>query len=230
MVVGGVTVTVVRKAIKTVRLAVYPPDGRVRVSAPQRLSDDAVRKVVAGKLDWIRKQQARLAGQPPAAPRRMVSGETVAYLGRSYALRVVEAPGRSQAALTGDGALELRVPPGSSREARRAVLDRWYRQRLGELVPPLLARWEARLAVRAAEWRLRRMRTRWGSCSITARRIWLNVALAQRPVESLEYVIVHELAHLIERGHGPRFKAVLDRAMPGWREVKRRLDGRGVGG
>jgi len=233
--VAGLTVMVVRKRIKNLHLRVYPPDGQVRISVPLRLKEEAIRQAVAGKLDWIRKQQARIAADPGAFPQKLVSGETHFYLGRPYRLEVVEGGGPAGVVLHNPGTLELRMgrrssptplrsgDDSASAATRQRVLDEWYRERLRELVPPLLARWESTLGVRSAEWRIRKMKTRWGSCSLKARRIWLNLKLAKKPEACLEFIVVHELLHLIERGHGARFRALLDRYLPDWRERRRML-------
>jgi predicted metal-dependent hydrolase len=223
--VSGIRVEVVRKDIKNLHLGVYPPNGRVRVAAPLVLSDEAVRLAVVDKLGWIRRQQARFAGQPRQSKREMVSGESHWFLGRRYRLSVHEQDGPPGVALRGVATLDLFVRPGSSTEQREAVLSRWHRERLRALVPPLLAKWEAVLGVRMADWRIKRMRTKWGSCNIDARRVWLNLELAKKPVQCIEYILVHELLHLLERHHNERFTALMDANMPQWRHYREMLNG-----
>lgn len=220
--VGGVLVSVVRKRIKNLHLGVYPPNGRVRVAAPLAVSDDAVRLAVIGKLGWIRRQQARFEAQPRQSPREMVSGESHYFLGRRYRLRVVEGgvPGVVRRA----SAIELRVSREADVASRERLLQRWYRSQLKALVPPLLAKWEERLGVRVDEWGVKKMKTRWGSCNARARRIWLNLELAKKPEHCLEYVLVHELVHLVERRHDARFLAIMDRHMPLWRAYRKELN------
>ncbi len=224
IVVDGITVKVVRKAIKNVHLRVYPPEGRVRVSAPTALSDDAVRQVVAAKLDWIRKQQARLAGREQQSAPQYVSGERHEYGGRRYVLNVVYRDGPPAVRLRDGTTVDLCVRPGSDAAQRERVLLGWYRAQLRELIPPLIARWEPILGVQVAEWGVKAMKTRWGSCNTQARRIWLNLDLVRKPPSYLEYVVVHEMVHLLERGHGPRFRALMDRFLPGWRETRKALN------
>ena len=144
-------------------------------------------------LGWIKRQRARFAAQPRQSEREMISGESHYFLGRRYRLRVVEHPGVGRVVLRSRTALELWVCAESDANARQVVLQRWYRERLRELVPPLLAKWEVALGVRAADWRIKKMKTKWGSCSVDAGRIWLNLELAKKPVQCLEYLIVHEL-------------------------------------
>src|SRR5215208_559221 len=227
--VSGVRVQIVRRAIKNLHLGVYPPNGRVRVAAPLRVSDDAVRLAVIDKLGWIRKQQAKFDAQPRQSAREMASGESHYFLGRRYRLRVVEQDGPNHVALRNRTTLELRVRGAPDARQRERVLQRWYRARLRELVPPMLAKWEAALGVRVSGWGIRQMKTKWGSCSVDARRIWLNLELAKKPPQCLEYLIVHELAHLIERRHDDRFVALMDRHLPNWRLHRKTLSSEPLG-
>jgi predicted metal-dependent hydrolase len=220
--VSGLAVQVVRKKIKHLHLRVLPPDGRVRVSAPLRVHDDAVRRAVAGKLSWIKKHQARFAAlERPPAP-EYVSGETHLYQGRAHLLHVAYRDAPPSVTL-GDGRLDLSVRPGSDSGKREQVLLAWYRQRLKEMIPRVIARWEGIVGVQVADWGVKRMRTRWGSCSIQARRIWLNLELIKRPPHCLEYIVLHEMVHLVERGHGKRFITCMDRYMPEWRDYREEL-------
>ena len=214
--VGGLSVDVVWKQIKHLHLGVYPPEGRVRVAAPMRLDDDAVRSAVISRLAWIRRKRAEFARQPRQSRREFVSGESHYYEGRRYRLAVVESAGPAGVRLRNNARLEMRVSPGTGRDAREATMYRWYRARLRERIPVILAEWEPRIGVRVADWRIRRMKTRWGTCNAAAHRIWLNSELAKKPVPCLEYVIVHEMAHLVEPSHNERFCEIMDRAMPGW--------------
>jgi predicted metal-dependent hydrolase len=222
--VSSLEVQIVRKDIKNLHLGVYPPNGRVRVAAPLGVSDAAARLAVIGKLGWIKKQQAKFAAQPRQTEREMVSGESHYYLGRRYRLRVVERDGPSRVVLRNRTTLELQVRSDYEAEQREQVLRRWYRERLRELVPPLLTKWEAILGVGAVAFRIKKMKTKWGACSVDARRIWLNLELAKNPVQRLEYLIVHELTHLIERRHDDRFVSLMDRHLPQWRHHRRALN------
>ncbi len=222
--VRDLAVQIVRKDIKNLHLGVYPPKGRVRVAAPLSVSDDAVRLAVIGKLGWIKKQQAKFAAQPRQTAREMVSGESHYYLGRRYRLRVVERGGPSRVVLRNRITLELQVRSEYGAKEREQVLRRWYRERLRELVPPLLAKWEAILGVRAATVGIKKMKTKWGACSVGARRIWLNLELAKKPVQCIEYLIVHELTHLIEGHHNDRFVSLMDRHLPQWRHHRKALN------
>lgn len=221
--VGGVRVQVLRKGIKNLHLGVYPPQGRVRVAAPLRVSDEAVRLAVIGKLGWIKRQRARFEAQPRQSRREMVSGESHYFLGRRYRLRVVEQIGRPEVVVR-SRFMELRVRPGSNAGQRDRVMQQWYRSQLKQLIPPLMEKWQAVLDVAVAEWGVKRMKTRWGTCNAEARRIWLNLELAKKPVQCLEYIVVHELTHLITRHHDDRFMAIMDRHLPMWRQHRQQLN------
>ncbi len=224
IVVGGIAVDVVRKPIKNLHLGVYPPAGRVRVAVPPTVSDDAVRLAVIGKLGWIKRQRANFAAQPRQSEREMVSGESHYFLGRRYRLRVIPSEGAARVVLRNRTTLELHIRPETDAARRERALHRWYRERLRDLAMPLVRKWEAILGVRAAGVGIKKMKTKWGTCTIEARRIWLNLELAKKPPMCLEYLIVHELAHLIERNHTDRFVALMDRHLPNWRQHRQELN------
>jgi hypothetical protein len=215
--VSGIAVEVVRKDIKNLHLGVYPPMGRVRVAAPLVVSDEAVRLAVIDKLGWIKRQRAKFAGQPRQSEREMVNGESHYFLGRRYRLRVTEQDGPARVAIRGVVSLDLFVREGAATEQREAVLLRWHREQLKALIPDLLARWQLALDVKVANWGIKKMKTKWGACNVGARRIWLNLELAKKPVQCLEYIVVHELLHLLERNHTERFTALMDQHLPDWR-------------
>ncbi len=215
---------VVRKDIKNLHLGVYPPEGRVRVAAPLRLDDEAVRLAVISRLKWIHRQQDGFERQDRQSQREMVTGESHYVQGRRYLLNVIEHEGPAVICLPNNKTLELRVPPGTSRDKREAVLHQWYRQRLREQIPQLIAKWEPEIGVTVAEWSIKKMKTRWGTCNIDARRIWLNLELAKKPASCLEYILVHEMVHLLERHHNERFKQLMDRLMPLWRLHREELN------
>ncbi len=224
IIVGGVRVEVVRKEIKNLHLGVYPPHGRVRVAVPLIISDEAVRLAVIEKLGWIKRQKARFAEQPRQSQREMVNGESHYFMGKRYRLRVHEQSGPARVAVRGIATLDLFVRPGSSTEQRAAILQRWYRDQLRALIPPLLERWQSKLGVQASHWGIKKMKTKWGSCNTSARRVWINLELAKKPVQCLEYIVVHELVHLLERTHNERFTVLMDAFMPQWRLYRQMLN------
>jgi predicted metal-dependent hydrolase len=210
-------VEVVRKDIKNLHLGVYPPKGRVRVAVPLRLDDETVRLAVISRLGWIRRKQEAFKRQDRQSEREMVTGESHFYLGRRYRLDVIEYDGPAGVTLPNSTTMQLRVRPGASRKKREAVLHRWYRRRLREHIPKLIAEWEPKVGVTVAEWGIKRMKTRWGTCNAAAQRIWLNLELAKKPARCLEYILVHEMVHFLEKHHNDRFLGYMDRFMPQWR-------------
>lgn len=214
--VSSLTVDIVRKSIKNLHLGVYPPEGRVRVAAPLAVSDEAVRLAVIGKLGWIKRQQAKFRDQPRQSKREMVTGESHYFLGKRYRLRLVERAGVPKVVLN-KSRLELHIRPEANQEERERRLQQWYRARLKELLPPLLEKWQPVVGVEATSWGIRKMKTRWGSCNVEAKRIWLNLELAKKPILCLEYIVVHELVHLLERNHGDHFRLLMAQFLPQWR-------------
>jgi predicted metal-dependent hydrolase len=222
--VSGLSVEIVRKSIKNLHLGVYPPNGRVRVAAPLTVSDDAIRLAVIGKLGWIRRQREKFEAQPRQSKREMVSGESHYFQGRRYRIRVVYHDGPATVVLRNKTTMEIKVRPGTSVEQRLRLIERWYREQLKALIPGLLEKWQPLLGVEAADWGVKKMKTKWGSCSIEAGRIWLNLELAKKPPQCLEYVLVHEMVHLMERHHNDRFTALMDRHLPHWRTYREELN------
>jgi hypothetical protein len=222
--IAGQSVEIVRKDIKNLHRGVYPPHGRVRVAATLAASDEAVRLVVFGKLGWIKRQKARFHTQPRQSRREMVRGESHYFLGQRYRLHVVVRDGPAGVALRGRTSMDLSVRPDTGTERRERILDQWCRTQLRGMVPPLLARWQTSLGVSVADWRIKRMTTMWGSCTVDAQRIWLNLELVKKPPQCLEYIVVHELVHLIERHHGDRFTAIMDRVYRQWRARRAELN------
>lgn len=215
--IRGTAVDVVLKDIKNLHIGVYPPNGRVRVAAPLSLDDDAVRLAVISRLGWIGRQRERFQQQERQSQREFVTGESHYFEGRRYRLDVTEQSGPPSVRLLDNSTLAICVRPGSDRDKRETVLDRWYRCNLRDRLPGIIAKWEPEMGVQVNEARIRKMKTRWGTCNPAARRIWLNLELAKKPSACLEYVVVHEMVHLIERRHNDRFRKLMDRFMPLWR-------------
>ncbi len=224
MQIGELTLQVNRRTIKNLHISVLPPDGKVRVSAPNHLSDNAIRMAVIPRIPWIRKQQKDFAKQPRQSEREYVSGETHYVWGRRYRLSVSESPGKNEVSLKGISRLQLRVVRGTSTEKKAQLLSDWYRQQLKMRISALLDIWQPIVGVVLNDWGVKKMKTKWGSCNIAAKRIWLNLDLAKKPPECLEYILVHELVHLLERHHNERFKSFMDLFMPNWREYRNILN------
>lgn len=220
MKIRDLEVQVVRKDIKNLHLSVHPPDGGVRISVPLHVDDDRVRIAIIGRLPWIMKRQAHFREQPRQSVREMVTGECHYAFGKRYRLELVEKWGKHEVVVKNNTTLLLRVRPGTSTANRLLVLNDWYRGELKKRIPDLLGKWQNKTGVEVTFWGVKRMRTRWGSCNIQRKSIWLNLELAKKPPECLEYVLVHELTHVLERHHNDCFRGFLDRFMPTWRVAR----------
>ena len=222
--IRGIPVEIVRKGIKNLHIGVYPPSGRVRVAAPLWLDDDAVRLAVISRLGWIHRKRAEFAQQDRQSQREFVTGESHYFRGRRYRLDVIEYDGPPAVRLLSNTKMALRVRPGTDRDAKEAVLERWYRRQLRDQLSEMCVKWEQKVGVKVDEVRIKKMKTLWGSCNIEAKRIWLNLELAKKPISCLELVLVHEMVHLIERRHNERFRKLMDRFMPQWRVYRDELN------
>lgn len=211
---------IVRKPIKNLHLSVYPPNGHVRVAVPLHVTDDNVRLAVISRLSWIKKQQASFQTQFRQSEREMVTGESHYVFGKRYRLEVIERWGCHEVVIKNNSTLQLFVNPGTSTQNRALVLNEWYREQLKAKIPDLLNHWQSVIGKRVASWGIKKMKTKWGSCNIAQRRIWLNLELAKKPSECLEYVLVHELVHLLERHHNNRFKSHMDKYLPQWQRCR----------
>lgn len=210
-------VEIVRRDIKNLHVGVYPPNGRVRVAAPMRLDDEAVRLALVARLGWINRQRRVFQAQERQSEREMTSGETHYVSGQRCRLKVIPHDGPARLQLRGNRSLVMHVRPQLHAAQRLAVLERWYRARLREVAGELLAHWMPVLKVELTAWGIKKMKTRWGTCNPEGRRLWLNLELAKKPPQCLEYIVVHELVHLLERHHNERFVALMDRWLPDWR-------------
>jgi predicted metal-dependent hydrolase len=224
MLIGSIEIGIVLKDIKNMHLRVLPSDGKVKISAPNRMDIETIRKFVLQKLDWIEKNQAKFLQQKKEASHEYINGENHYFAGRSYQLRVIDYSGSPKVMIHDQKCIDLLVTKDSDWEKRKKVINDWYREQLKLKIPELIKKWEKIIGVEAQEWRIKQMKTRWGSCSIKPRRIWLNLKLAKKPEYCLEYVIVLELVHLLEPRHNYRFKAYLDGFMPQWRRYKKELN------
>ena len=226
--IRGIDIDVIYKDIKNLHIGVYPPLGRVRVAAPNRLDDDQVRLAVIQRLPWFKRQRAKLRSAERQSEREMVTGESHYVWGVRRRLKVVERPGRAHFEIDGER-LVLYVPADTSADKRRIYLDRWYRDQLREVIPELITRWEQTLDVTVPKWTIRRMKTKWGSCNRETRHIWFNVELAKKHPDCLEYIVVHEMTHYFERNHGERFTSLMDQHLANWRSRRDQLNAAPLG-
>lgn len=222
---AGQVVTVQKKAIKNVYLKVLPPEGRILLSVPRSYSRKDIEAVLESRKQWISDKQSFIKKNVKAsAERQYVTGEKIPVWGELCDLVVRAVPGSRARVARKGGRIILMVPDYATREQRRQVINDWYRHQLERVVAGEKSRLESLVGKTAAEWRFRDMHTRWGTCNVRARRIWLSIHLAKQHPEALIYVAIHELTHLWEANHGPEFKARMDKYYPRWREVRRHLN------
>ncbi|TDK65837.1 M48 family metallopeptidase [Sapientia aquatica] len=220
---GEISITVTRKDIKNVHLTVHPPDGRVTLAAPSNTRLEVARAYAISKLAWIREQQRKLECQARETPRQFIERESHRVWGRRY-LMTVDYQDVKPSVFLSNKRIKLIVRPGCSAEKRAEVMHEWHKSLMHEVVPPLIQKWERKLKVNVSGYFLQRMKTKWGSCNHAAGNIRLNTELVKKPKDLLEYVIVHEMAHLIEPTHSDRFIAILDEHYPRWREARLELN------
>jgi predicted metal-dependent hydrolase len=220
---GDIAVDVVLKDIKNVHLSVHPPTGRVRISAPKRMSIDTIRVFAISKLGWIKQQQRKLQAQERETPREFLDRESHYVWGKRYLINVIESNKTPSVELT-RSRMTLQVRPGADKKKRQAIVEGWYRQQLRKAVPPLIAKWETIMGVKVERFFVQRMKTKWGSCNHGARSIRLNTDLAKKPWECLEYIIAHEMVHILEPTHNQRFVSLMDCFMPKWQFYRDQLN------
>jgi predicted metal-dependent hydrolase len=220
---GEIAVEVRKKDIKNIHLSVHPPAGKVRISAPLRMNLETIRVFAISKLDWIKQQQKKFKAQQRETPREYLDRESHYVWGKRYLLQVIESDAAPAVELKHNKML-LRVRPGTGEEKRQAIVDEWYRAQLKEAVPSLIAKWEPLMDVKVERFFVQKMKTKWGSCNAGARSIRVNTELAKKPRECLEYILVHEMVHLIVRHHDERFTGMMDRYLPSWRLIRQTLN------
>lgn len=221
--IGDISIAVTRRDVKNVHLSVHPPDGRVTLVAPRATRLDVARAYAVTRLGWIRKQQAQLRGQARETPRRFVGRETHYLWGRRHLLHVIERDQKPVIEVT-HRSLRLIVRPGTTEGKRAEIMHKWHLATLHTEIPEVIRRWEKRLGVKVAGYFLQRMKTKWGSCNPAKRTIRLNTELVKKPKDLIEYVIVHEMLHILEARHSEKFIALLDRHVPSWREARDELN------
>ena len=225
---GRIAVEVVHKDIKNIHLSVYPPEGAVRIAAPLRTQMDALRVFAISKLGWIKLQQKKLREQPRQTPREHLDRETHYVWGKRYQLALREVEAAPQVTLK-HSRMVLQMRPGATADTRQEVVAHWYRDQIRTALPALLATWELRLGVRVGQVFVQKMKTKWGSCNPSNGNIRLNTDLAKKPPQCLEYIVVHELMHLLERDHNERFTRLMDQHLPDWRQRRVVLNGAPLG-
>jgi len=222
--ISDCTIDVVRKRIKNMHLSVYPPTGRVRIAAPLNVDDAAVKLFAISKLAWIKKNQRKFEQQERQSPRAFAERESHYFEGRRYLLRVTEHEAPPKVIIKTKTYIDLYVRPNTSIEQRQIILNEWYRKQLKNQIPELIAKWEKTIGVTVSDWGVKQMKTKWGTCNIEQKRIWINLELAKKPLHCLEYIIVHEIIHLFERHHNARFLLLMEKYLPKWKYSKEELN------
>ncbi|WP_097027670.1 M48 family metallopeptidase [Clostridium peptidivorans] len=223
LIIDDIEIQVQKKKIKNIYLRVKAPQGGVQVSAPKNMNDEAIKMFVISKISWIKKHQEKYKNQPKQCKREYVSGESVYVFGGKYALELVYSNRCNDVKINGDK-LILQVRERSTIERRANVLNEWYRENIKREIPKLLEKWQKIIGVTAEEWGVKNMKTRWGTCNVRDKRIWLNLQLAKKHPKCLEYVVVHELVHLLEKSHNNIFIGYMDKFLPNWRKIKKELN------
>ena len=224
MKINDMEIEVIKKNIKNIRLSVHPPYGRVRLAVPIRMNNEEIKSFVISKLVWIEKQKARFKLEEIPMPDEFISGEDHYFFGNKYILNVLETTGKQHAKLYNNKNINLYIRPNSTREKRKKVMIEWYREELKKVIPGYIEKWEPIIGVKVEDWGVKLMKTRWGTCNIQAKRIWINLELAKKNPRCLEYLIVHEMVHLLERKHNDNFRSYMDKFLPNWRKIQAELN------
>ena len=222
--IGIIDIEVIRKNIKNIHLSVHPPNGRVRLAAPEKMDDEAIRLFAISKLSWIKKQRGKFDLQVRQSARSFLNGESHYYFGDRYLMNVIESTERQRVEVRNKKYLDLYVRPNSTKEGHERLLSKWYRESLKSIIPGFIQNWEPIIGVQVSEWGVKLMKTKWGTCNTSAKRIWINLELAKKNPRCLEYIIVHEMVHLLERHHNDRFNAYMDEFLPNWKSIRAELN------
>ena len=222
--VSNITIDVVHKEIKNIHLAVYPPTGRVRIAAPLNVNDDAIRLFAVSKLGWIKRHQRAFDAQERIPLREYKQRESHYFQGRRYLMKIIEKDEPPKVILRTRTYIELYVRPNTSFEKRQEVITEWYRIELKKLIPAIIEKWEKFLNVNIEDWQVKQMKTNWGTCNIEKKKILINLELAKKPLHCLEYVVLHEMVHLLERHHNERFLYYMDTYLPSWKQIRTELN------
>lgn len=223
LLLGDIHIDVQLKDIKNIHLSVYPPAGRVRIAAPRRMDLDTIRIYAISKLNWIKTQQKKFLAQKREAPREYLTREGHFFLGVRYLLKVVEHNAPPEVRIK-HKTIELYVRPATDFHKKQDIMDEWYRAQLKVMVQPMIAKWEQKMGVTVSDFGIRKMKTKWGTCNREAKRIWLNLELAKKPYQCIEYIVVHEMVHLLERSHNDKFVAYMNHFLPEWKHLKNELN------
>ena len=222
--ISDFTIDVILKNIKNIHLSVYPPMGRVRIAAPLETDNETIKLFALSKLPWIRRNQRKFEQQDRQSVRVLETRESHYFAGRRYLLRVIEHEASPKVEIKSKTHIDLYIRPNTSTEQRQSILNEWYRRQLKNLIPDIITKWEKIIDVQVNKWGVKQMKTKWGTCNIEDKRIWINLELAKKPIQCLEYIVVHEMIHLLERHHNDRFLFYIDKFLPQWKKLKVELN------
>lgn len=222
--ISNLTINVIKKDIKNIHLGVYPPNGRVRVAAPLKTTDEAIRLLVISKMPWIKKQQTKFEKQERQARREYVSGESHYFFGKRYLLNLNICDSKPKVEILSNSHINLYVRPNSTLKKREEVLEEWYRLELKNKLPPIVEKWEKIIGISVNAVKIRKMKTKWGSCNPSKRNIWINLELSKKPIHCLEYIVVHEMIHFLEKSHNEKFRDYMVSFLPQWKQYKDELN------
>jgi len=225
IVLDNIEIEILKKNIKNIHLTVHPPYGTVKLSVPERMNNEAINEFAISRLSWIKKQREKFKFRDKIVLTEFISGESHYFFGTKYLLNVIQTEGKQHAELRNNEYINLYVRPGSTKEKREEVLTEWYRSNLKIVIPEYIEKWEKIIGVSVKEWGVKFMKTRWGTCNIQAKRIWINLELAKKNTMCLEYIVVHELVHLLERHHNSVFYSYMDKFLPEWKIIRNNLNG-----
>jgi predicted metal-dependent hydrolase len=228
--ISGIEILLLRKNIKNINFSVSSKKAQVRVSAPKNISNDELLIALHSRLDWMRNKIQIVNNLPKQPDHNYSSGEKHYFLGKLYKLDVIEQTGKPNVSIQSPGILTMSVRENTTRQSKEILLNEWYRAELKQRIPLLIEKWQPIIGKKISEWGIKKMKTRWGTCNINKKRIWLNLELAKQPEVCLEYVVVHEMTHLLERNHNARFKSLLDGFIPDWRRIEAILNTNNIKG
>lgn len=223
LIIEDINIDLLQKNIKNIYISVHPPDGRVRMSAPKTMNYESIKLFAISKIDWIKKQRKKFKNQERLPSIEFVSGEIHYLFGERYILNLIEIKYKQRVDIEGEY-LNLYATANSTKEKREKILDEWYRVKLKQEIPSLIEKWEKIMNVSVAEWNVKKMKTRWGTCNIQVKRIWINLELAKKNPRCLEYIVVHEMVHLLERNHNDKFKKYMSKFLPNWKDLKNEIN------
>lgn len=223
--VSGLPIKVVRKNIKNLHLAVYPPNGWVRIAVPNIITEEAIRGAVISKLGWIKEHQKSFAEQPRQSSRELITGESLYFLGRRYLLDIQYVVGKPRVAQKDKKTICLFINQDATLESREKLLNKWYRSEMKKILSNIIKKWEVKTGLKVSQYGIKKMKIKWGSCNPSTKSIWLNLELIKKPINCIEYIVVHEMVHFLERKHNTAFVSHLTRFMPGWRTFRSELNG-----